>query len=84
MILLLTIIAATILSSLLFFITGPFAMIIVSGIVLGCLFRSLYLLNDLNKRLLKIAPKTDRVKEAYERYLEEREKEKNEQGGISN
>ncbi|MDX8366732.1 hypothetical protein [Cytobacillus sp. IB215665] len=56
MILLLTIIAATMLSSILFVITDPFAMIIVPGIVLACLFRGLYLLNDLNKRLLKIAP----------------------------
>ncbi|MGM0837264.1 MAG: hypothetical protein ACQEV7_14000 [Bacillota bacterium] len=43
------------------------------GIIAGCIFRGLYLLNDLHKRLSKDNPKPDQVKEAYESYLNEKE-----------
>ena len=43
------------------------------GIFAGILFRGLYLLNDIHKRLTKDEPKRDRVKEAYENYLNEKE-----------
>ncbi len=43
------------------------------SIVAGCLFRALYLLSDIHKRLLKNEPKTDKVKEAYENYLKEKQ-----------
>ena len=48
--------------------------IIVFGIVIGCLFRGLYLLNDIHKRILTISPKKDKVQEALENHLKEREK----------
>jgi len=47
--------------------------VIAFGIVLGCLFRGIYLLNDIGKRLSKIEPKNDKVKDALDRYLEEKE-----------
>ncbi|MFJ5714856.1 hypothetical protein [Neobacillus sp. NPDC093127] len=43
------------------------------GIVAGSLFRGLYLLNGIHKMLSKDAPKSDKVKEAYENYLKEKE-----------
>lgn len=43
--------------------------VIAFGIVLGCLFRGIYLLNDIGKRLSKIY----KVKDALDRYLEEKE-----------
>ena len=53
---------------------GPaFGGILAFGIVTGSLFRGLYLLNDIHKKLLKDEPKRDKVKEAYENYLKEKE-----------
>lgn len=43
------------------------------GIIAGSLFRGLYLLNEINNRLSKVTPKPDKVKEAYENYLKEKE-----------
>lgn len=43
------------------------------GIIAGTLFRGLYLLNDLHKRLTKGEPKPDAVIEVYENYLKEKE-----------
>jgi hypothetical protein len=42
------------------------------GILAGCLFRGLYLLNDIHQRLSKDIPKPDKAKEIYEDYLKER------------
>ena len=72
MYLILSIVLAIILSYILFII-GPVGYIIAFGIVLGCLFRGLYLLNDISKRFSNVAPKPDRVKEVYEAYLKEKE-----------
>ncbi|MDF0728977.1 hypothetical protein PY093_20395 [Cytobacillus sp. S13-E01] len=59
--------------------TGPLVGgLLAFGIVAGTLFRVLYLLNDIHKWLLTVAPKTDKVQEAYENYI--KEKENNEQG----
>ncbi|SFM37783.1 hypothetical protein [Salibacterium qingdaonense] len=44
--------------------------ILAFGIITGCLFRILYLLYDISKRLEKTAPKQDKAKEAYEKYLQ--------------
>ena len=44
------------------------------GIVVGCIFRGLYLLNDIHKRILTISPKKDKVQEALENHLKERDK----------
>lgn len=53
---------------------GPIAGgILAFGIIAGTLFRGLYLLNDLHKRLTKDEPKPDPVKEAYADYLKEKE-----------
>lgn len=49
--------------------------IIAFAIVVGCLFRGLYLLNSINNRLDSIAPHKDKVQDAYDKYLEEREKQ---------
>ncbi|MFI8684591.1 hypothetical protein [Rossellomorea sp. NPDC077527] len=43
--------------------------VIALGIVMGTLFRGLYLLNDIHKRLKGIAPGKGRVGEVYEEYL---------------
>ncbi len=43
------------------------------GIITGTLFRGLYLLNDIHRRITKDEPKPDPVKEAYENYLKEKE-----------
>ena len=56
--------------------TGPYvAGIITFGIVVGCLFRGLYLLNDIHKRILTISPKRDKVQEALQNHLKERDKD---------
>jgi hypothetical protein len=68
-----SIVLATILGFLLL-IAGQVGVLIAFGIVLGCLFRGLYLLNDISKRLSKVTPKSDKVKDALERHLEERGK----------
>jgi hypothetical protein len=57
------------------FMMGPYtAGLIAFAIVVGCLFRGVYLLHELNKRLTTLVPKKDKVKEAYENYLKEKEK----------
>jgi len=56
------------------FIFGPYGAVIGIGIVLGCLFRGLYLLHDIHRKITKLVPDHDKVKEVYENYLQEREK----------
>jgi large-conductance mechanosensitive channel len=43
------------------------------GILAGCLFRGVSLLNNINKRLNHIVPETDKVKDAYQNYLKEKQ-----------
>lgn len=50
-----------------------FGGILAFGIIAGALFRGLYLLNDIHKRLSTVAPKKDKAREAYEKYLREKE-----------
>ncbi|PGS55858.1 hypothetical protein [Bacillus sp. AFS041924] len=69
----LSIVLATILGYLLLMMGPLVGGIIAFGIVVGSLFRGLYLLNDLSNRLSKIAPKSDKVKDAYDNYLKEKE-----------
>ena len=79
MYLLLSIFLSGILGAFLLMIEPHYAGLIAFAIIAGCLFRGIYLLNDLNKRLNTIAPKKDKVQEAYENYLTEKEnREKNE------
>ncbi|MEH7609828.1 hypothetical protein [Gottfriedia acidiceleris] len=73
--LLYSIVLATILGIFLLML-GEVGIIIAFEILAGTLFRGIYLLNDLSKRLSKVAPieqKSDKVKEAYENYLREKE-----------
>ena len=51
---------------------GPLGIIIGFGIVVGILFRALYLITDIQKRLSKVTQKPDKVKDALEDYLNER------------
>ncbi|MGM7684647.1 hypothetical protein ACSVDA_21295 [Cytobacillus sp. Hm23] len=58
------IILTTILSYLFIFFTGTiFSAIIAFGIIIGCLFRGIYLLNEISENLYKLSAKTDRLLE---------------------
>ncbi|REB07134.1 hypothetical protein DVB69_09770 [Sporosarcina sp. BI001-red] len=64
---------ATILGLLLLMIAGPLGGgILAFGIVVGCIFWGLYLLNDIHKKIFATSPKKDKVQRAYEQYLSER------------
>ncbi|WP_153730888.1 hypothetical protein [Sporosarcina obsidiansis] len=71
----LSIFLATLLGFLLLMMDPILGGLIAFGIVTGCLFRGLYLLNDISKRLSKVSPKTDKVQDAYNRYIERRDSE---------
>ncbi|KPB06011.1 hypothetical protein [Bacillus sp. CHD6a] len=73
MYLLLSILLSTILGYLLLMMGPLVGGFLAFGIFAGILFRGLYLLNDIHKRLTKDEPKYDPVKEAYENYLKEKE-----------
>ena len=73
MYLLLSIILSVGLGVLLMFMGPVVGGFLAFGIVVGTLFRILFLLNDIHKWLLKVAPKADEVKEAYESYVKEKE-----------
>ncbi|WP_144512194.1 hypothetical protein [Bacillus sp. FJAT-22090] len=68
----LSIIGATILGYLIFSF-GEVGIILGFGVIVGCLFRGLYLLNEIDKRLPNAAIKRDKVKEALNQYLAERD-----------
>ncbi|KYD05479.1 hypothetical protein B5V88_04335 [Heyndrickxia sporothermodurans] len=42
------------------------------GIVAGCIFRGLALLKELNEKLSVLVPDKDKVTEAYEKYINEK------------
>ena len=65
----LPILGSTVLSILLFMVHPFVAAIVLSGIVVGCLLRGLYLLKEIHEKLI---PKEDKVKAAVRRHLEER------------
>lgn len=53
------------------FMMGPLVGgIIAFGIVVGCIFRGLYLLTEIHKKMSSISPSKNRVEKAYEDYLE--------------
>lgn len=53
---------------------GPFVGgVLAFGILAGCLFRGLYLLSDIHRRLVKDLPRQEKAKEVYEEYLRSRE-----------
>ncbi|MDQ0227941.1 hypothetical protein [Metabacillus niabensis] len=73
MYLLLSILLSTVLGFVLLMLGPLYGGLIAFGIVLGCIFKGLYLLNDIHSRISKILPKGDRVQEVYKKYLEEKE-----------
>jgi hypothetical protein len=59
---------------LILFVTGPwFGGVLAFGIIAGSLFRGLYLLNDIHRRVSKEMPKPDKAREVYENYLREKD-----------
>lgn len=69
----LSILFAALLGSLVIF--GPIGWYLLGSIVIGVIFRSYLLLIDIHKRISTITRKPDKAREAYERYLNERERE---------
>ena len=63
-----SILVSTVLSIILFMIQPIVAAVVLSGIVVGCLLRGVYLLHEIHENLI---PKEDKVKAAVRRYLEE-------------
>ena len=70
MYLLISIVLSAILG-LILLMMGPFGGVIAFGIVLGCLFRGLYLLKDIHSII--VPPKKDKVQVAYDSYIEKRD-----------
>ncbi|WP_156291866.1 hypothetical protein [Oceanobacillus salinisoli] len=70
--LLLTIILSAALGYILFMMGPLIGGIVAFGIVVGCIFRGLYLLNDIHKRISNISPKENKVQKEYKEYLEEK------------
>mgnify|MGYP006393494473 CR=1 FL=1 len=64
----LPILGSTVLSLILFMIQPFIAAIVLSGIVVGCSLRGLYLLKEIHEKLI---PKEDKVKAAVRLHLEE-------------
>ncbi len=58
------------------FLSGG-AFLIAAGVIIGCLFRGIYLLNRINKKLSKLIPEPDKAQAALDNYLNERKKEEN-------
>jgi large-conductance mechanosensitive channel len=73
--LVLSIVFSTILGFVLFWFDPFIAKIIVFGIIGGCIFRGVYLLNDIHRRISTITPNQNKVQEAYQKYLKEQDKE---------
>ncbi|MFC0562557.1 ATP-dependent Lon protease [Halalkalibacter alkalisediminis] len=73
----LSIILAGLLGILVIF--GPIGIYILCTIIVGVIFRSFVLLNDIHKQVVPVGGR-DRAQEAYEKYLKEKEeKEANEE-----
>ncbi|KEF37100.1 hypothetical protein M670_03693 [Schinkia azotoformans MEV2011] len=68
--LLLSILLAGVFGILIFL--GPIGAYIFGAVLVGIIFRSFVLLNDIHKQVIPVRG-GDRVKEAYERYLKEKE-----------
>jgi hypothetical protein len=75
--LLLSIFLSAILGFVLFTMGPLVGGILAFAIVMGCIFRGLYLLNDIHKRISSEIPAKDKAKEAYERYLKEKQSDNN-------
>ncbi|PUB10582.1 hypothetical protein [Paenisporosarcina sp. OV554] len=77
MYLLLSIVLSAILGLVLFTMGPLVGAVIAFGIVMGCIFRGLHLLNDIHISILSTSPQKDKVQKAYENYLMERDKGSN-------
>lgn len=53
-------------------ILGPIGIYILCAIIVGIIFRSFILISEIHKQVVP-ANSNDRVKEAYERYIKERD-----------
>ncbi|WP_430789114.1 hypothetical protein VBD025_02815 [Virgibacillus flavescens] len=73
MYLLLSIILSVILGWVLWMMGPLVGGIIAFGVVVGCIFRGLYLLIDIQQRTSTITPNKDKVQETYDSYLKERD-----------
>ncbi|MCM3587752.1 hypothetical protein M3182_18635 [Mesobacillus maritimus] len=71
MYLLLSIILGAILGCILLMMGPLVGGIIAFGIVVGCIFRGLFLLNDIHKKISNKLLKEDKVQKAYKEYLQE-------------
>lgn len=74
MYLLISIVLSAILGYILLMMGPLVGGIVAFGIVVGCLFRGLYLLNDIHKRISNITLKEDKAQKALREYLEEKSK----------
>ncbi|PIC74025.1 ATP-dependent Lon protease [Sporosarcina sp. P17b] len=72
---LLSVLVAMFSGMLIFF--GPVGMYILCVLIIGVIFRSFILINEIHKQVVP-ADSNDRVKEAYERYIKEREEKETE------
>lgn len=55
------------------FMFGPItAGVIAFGIIGGCIFRGVFLLEKINKKLTILVPDKDKVTETYEKYMKEK------------
>jgi hypothetical protein len=75
MYLLLSILLSAILGYVLLMMGPLLGGIIAFGIVVGSIFRGLYLLSDIHKKMLNGAPIKDKVQQSYEKYLKENKRE---------
>ena len=71
MYLLLSIILSAILGLVLLMLDPLIGGVLAFGIVAGCIFRGLFLIKDIHK---SIVPKKNKVQDAYDSYIEERDK----------
>ncbi len=74
MYLILSVVLSTILGFVLLMMGPIVGGIIAFGIIIGCIFRGMYLLNDIHNRISTILPKKDKVQEAYDNHLKEQHK----------
>ncbi len=72
MYLLLSIILSAVLGYILLMMGPLVGGIVAFGIVVGCIFRGLYLLSDIHKRISDLSPKEDKVQKAYKEYFQEK------------
>lgn len=72
--LLLSIILSTVLGCIILMMGPIVGGIVAFGIIVGCIFRGLYLLSDIHKRISNLSPEEDKVQKAYKEYLQEKSK----------